>query len=123
MRQYRPHPALSKPTPWDRLGIPEEGAELVTRLHQGFPVSTLQQLADNIGIDTKTLAQAISITPSTLNRRIKAGRFSTTESDSVFRLATVILSAQDLFEGDALSAKTWLQSPEIGLEGRSLWRW
>lgn len=118
MRQYRPDQAAPSPTPWDRLGIPESGAELITQLHQGFSINTLQSLSRLIQIDTKTLGQAISLSPTTLVRRFRAGRFNTAESDSIFRLASVILAALELFEGDGLSAKTWLQAPQIGLGGR-----
>ncbi|WP_415755997.1 antitoxin Xre/MbcA/ParS toxin-binding domain-containing protein [Pseudomonas sp. LT1P18] len=118
MREYRPEPVALAPTPWDRLGIPSGGSELLTQLHQGFSISTLQFLSEIILIDTRTLGQAISLSPSTLGRRARAGRFTTSESDSIYRLATVILSALDLFEGNVLSAKTWLQTPALALGGR-----
>lgn len=118
MRQYRPDQAAPAPIPWDRLGIPESGSELISQLHQGFSITTLQALSQLIQIDTKTLGQAISLTPTTLIRRFRAGRFNTFESDSIFRLASVILAALELFEDDGLSAKTWLQTPQIGLGGR-----
>ncbi|AWM92489.1 antitoxin [Pseudomonas sp. 31-12] len=118
MRQYRPDSAALAPTPWDRLGIPSGGSELLTQLHQGFSINTIQSLSQVIQIDTKTLCQAISLSPTTLIRRFRAGRFNTYESDSIFRLASIILAALDLFEGNSLSAKTWLQSPVYGLGGR-----
>lgn len=118
MRHYQPDQASPAPTPWDSLGIPESGAELITQLHQGFSINTLQSLSQLIQIDTKTLGQAISLSNTTLIRRFRAGRFNSNESDSIFRLASVILATLELFEGDRLSAKAWLQAPQIGLGGR-----
>jgi len=118
LREYRPEPATLAPTPGDRLGIPEVGSELLAQLHLGFSIDTLQHLSQVIQIDTKTLGRAISLSPATLVRRFRAGRFSTAESDSIYRLASVILAALDLFEGNALSAKNWLQSPALSLGGR-----
>lgn len=118
MKEYRPDTASPATNPWDRLDIPESGVELIAQLHQGFSISTLQHLSQIIQIDTQTLGQAISLSPATLVRRYRAGRFNTRESDSIFRLASVILAALELFEGNALSAKTWLQGPVHGLGGR-----
>ncbi|MCP1496186.1 putative toxin-antitoxin system antitoxin component (TIGR02293 family) [Pseudomonas migulae] len=118
MRHYQPDQASPAPTPWDSLGIPVSGPELITQLHQGFSIKTLQALSQLIEIDTQTLGKAISLSNTTLIRRFRAGRFNTVESDSIFRLATIILAALELFEGDGLSAKAWLQARQIGLGGR-----
>jgi len=55
---------------------------------------------------------------TTLERRAKKGRFTTQESDRLYRLAQVFEAVQSLFEGDTEAARRWLYEPAKALGGR-----
>jgi len=101
---------------WGRIGLPAPGDELYSALHKGFSFVVYSKLADLSGLDEKELAKVI--TPATLRRREKAGKFTLDESDRLYRFAKVLKAATDLYAGDEEAARRWLGEPSRGLGGR-----
>lgn len=102
---------------WEELGIPPRGPALHQALHEGLPYATFQSLAEAADLERAALRRAVAISPATLSRRARQGRFSAEESDRLFRFAQLYEAAVDLFEGDAEAAIHWIRQPVRGLGG------
>lgn len=103
---------------WYEAGIPRKEAELHKCLETGFPYQVYNKLADISGFSKKDIAKAAVISPATLARRSKAGRFSRDESDRLYRFARVLEAATGFFGGDREAAMDWLTNPVLGLGDR-----
>ncbi len=99
-----------------RLGLPVRGAELHRRLHQGFEYKFSIDLLKHLQITQKEFYAILNFAPATIKRR-KGGRFTTEESDRLYRLAEIFSAAIELFEGDENKARRWLNHPVKGLGG------
>ena len=55
------------------------------------------------------------MSPTTMARRAKAGRFDTVESDRLVALVVLFDEALSLFENDKTAATEWMSSPIRGL--------
>jgi putative toxin-antitoxin system antitoxin component (TIGR02293 family) len=60
----------------------------------------------------------VGISSSTWRRRAQAGRLSVQESDRLYRFASALDLALQLFEGDKATAYAWLCRPQRGLANR-----
>lgn len=110
-------PGSSNPTDLlARLGLPIRGAELHRRLHQGFDYKFSIDLLKHLQITQKEFYAILNFAPATIKRR-KGGRFTTEESDRLYRLAEIFNAAIELFEGDEERARKWLNHPVKGLGG------
>ena len=110
-------PGSSSPTDLlARLGLPMRGAELHSRLHQGFEYKFSIDLLKHLQITQKEFYAILDFAPATIKRR-KGGRFTTEESDRLYRLAEIFSAAIELFEGDEERARKWLNHPVKGLGG------
>lgn len=108
------------PRPTDllaRLGLPARGAKLHHRLHQGFEYKFSIDLLKHLQITQKEFYAILNFAPATIKRR-KGGRFTTEESDRLYRLAEIFNDAIELFEGDEEKARKWLNHPVKGLGGK-----
>jgi len=104
-----------------RLGLAEDRAEMVKRIHRGFSVKVIEKLADELDLPQRTLLKVARIAPATLTRRRKSasGLLSVEESDRIYRIAEIYRMAVQLFEGDEDSARRWLVEPARALSGTS----
>ena len=110
-------PGSSKPTDLlTRLGLPVRGAELHRRLHQGFDYKFSIDLLKHLQITQKEFYSILNFAPATIKRR-KGGRFTTEESDRLYRLAEIFNAAIELFEDNEEKARKWLNHPVKGLDG------
>jgi putative toxin-antitoxin system antitoxin component (TIGR02293 family) len=89
---------------------------LIRRIQRGLPFRELEALQNQIDIPMEQLAEKLSISRSTLQRRKVAGRLSADESDKVIRFSRLVGQATDLF-GDVAKARAWLKHPQYGLGG------
>ena len=108
-----------RPGPTDllaQLGLPMRGAELHRRLHLGFEYKFSIDLLKHLQITQKEFYAILNFAPATIKRR-KGGRFTTEESDRLYRLADIFSAAIELFEGDEERARKWLNHPVKGLGG------
>jgi putative toxin-antitoxin system antitoxin component (TIGR02293 family) len=99
-----------------RLGLPKRGSELHRRLHQGFEYKFSIDLLKHLQITQKEFYSILNFAPATIKRR-KGGRFTTEESDRLYRLAEIFNAAIELFEDDEERARKWLNHPVKGLGG------
>jgi len=104
-----------------RLGLPSRGAPLTRAVQEGFPVVVLERLAGELNTPQKTVLLALGIAPATLKRRRESGHWSRAESDRVYRLTSIFQQVIQLFEGDAVMARQWLQQPAQAIGGRLTW--
>jgi putative toxin-antitoxin system antitoxin component (TIGR02293 family) len=104
-----------------RLGLIKGRADLIAQIHQGFPVSVIENLADELELPQQTLLKVARIAPATLTRRRRspAGLLSPEESDRIYRIAEVYRAVLQLFEGDGESARRWLGEPARALGGET----
>ncbi len=110
-------PGASIPTSLlDRLGLPGRGGELHRKLHQGFEYKFSIDLLKHLQITQKEFYAILNFAPATIKRR-KGGRFTTEESDRLYRLAEIFNAAIELFENDEEKARKWLNHPVKGLGG------
>lgn len=89
---------------------------LIRRIQRGLSFRELEDLQKKIGVPMEQLAEKLSISRSTLQRRKVAGRLSADESDKVIRFSRLVGQATDLF-GDVDRARAWLKHPQYGLGG------
>jgi putative toxin-antitoxin system antitoxin component (TIGR02293 family) len=89
---------------------------LIRRIQRGLPFRELEDLQTQIDIPMEQLAEKLSMSRSTLQRRKVVGRLSADESDKVIRFSRLVGQATDLF-GDIDKARAWLKHPQFGLGG------
>ena len=131
IRTYRPASPMSQPEVNERLsplsffralgfiGAENEHADLVRALRHGVSAGVLDNLATELGASQSQMCHLIGISPSTLRRRRHDGRLIPTESDRAYRLAAVLCTAFELFEGNKQAARRWLQQPAKALGGNT----
>ena len=97
------------------MKLPARSTALHELVRTGLPFELLDRISSILQVEPQVIATAICISPSTLARRAKAGRFNTAESDRLIALVDVIQEAIVLFEGDVRAATGWMRSPVRGL--------
>ncbi|WP_095054824.1 antitoxin Xre/MbcA/ParS toxin-binding domain-containing protein [Pseudomonas sp. Irchel s3b2] len=112
--EYQPGPYVPGGI-WEAIGLPSRGARLYELVHQGFPFELLDQTATFVQMPRADISHAICVSPTTLVRRAKAGRFNTVESDRLVALIVVFEEAISLFENDMVAVAKWMSSPVQGL--------
>ncbi len=91
--------------------------QLITKLKQGLPVNSFDQLRKSLNVSDHALSKMVQISKRTLDRRRASGRFKTDESERVLRLARVYEMAVQVF-GDKHKVESWLKKPARGLGGK-----
>ena len=97
------------------LGLPTRGTMLHNLIREGLPFDYLERIASLLQVQRGVVSKAICLSPSTMARRSKAGRFDTVESDRLVALVTLFDEALSLFENDKVAATEWISSPVQGL--------
>jgi putative toxin-antitoxin system antitoxin component (TIGR02293 family) len=90
--------------------------EMREAIRQGFPPAVVKELMRASGLTLKELANALDLSPRSLQRRRRTGRLRRYESDRLYRLARVVALA-DEFLGDHERAVRWLKRPNRALGG------
>jgi putative toxin-antitoxin system antitoxin component (TIGR02293 family) len=100
--------------------FPELGAEeptgLVSAVREGIPAGRFDALKELLGVSTERLTDVVGISPSTLSRRRKRGRFDKDESERILRVARIALRAAEVLGGPE-NARKWLTEPARALGG------
>jgi putative toxin-antitoxin system antitoxin component (TIGR02293 family) len=100
--------------------FPELGAEeptgLVSAVREGIPAGRFDALKELLGVSTEQLTDVVGISPSTLSRRRKRGRFDKDESERILRVARIALRAAEVLGGPE-NARKWLTEPARALGG------
>jgi putative toxin-antitoxin system antitoxin component (TIGR02293 family) len=95
-----------------------ESIETFNAIQAGFPLEDVAQVLQSVGVlkNRNLTTWLIGMSVSTLYRRAKIGTLDSTHSDRLFRFATLIMQATDVF-GDEASALDWMVQPALGLDG------
>lgn len=88
-----------------------DNMKMQSSIKKGLKFTTIGRLGKALDISQKEVAQLLSITPSTLNRRKKEGHLHPDESDRVVRFARLKDAALTLMQGDDQAAVAWLHTP------------
>ena len=114
IKEYQPAPQIPQSI-WMTLGLPSRGTRLHDLVHEGLPFEILERIASALQMQRGEISKAICVSPSTMARRAKAGRFNTIESDRLVALVAVFQGVLSLFENDQAAATKWMSSPVRGL--------
>jgi putative toxin-antitoxin system antitoxin component (TIGR02293 family) len=90
--------------------------ELREAIRRGFPPSVVEELMRASGLTLKELADALDLSPRSLQRRRRSGRLAHFESDRLYRLARIVAIASE-YLGDHERAMRWLKRPNRALGG------
>lgn len=101
------------------LGVEEPQSELeyVEQIRSGLPYQAVERLREELGLSLSELADALSISTRTLNRRKRDDSLNPDESDRVFRIARVYAHALSVLEGRE-RAVAWFKKSNRALGGR-----
>ena len=117
IKEYQPGPQIPLSV-WLTLGLPSRSTRLHDLVHEGLPFEFIERIASFLQMQRGDISKAICVSPSTMGRRAKAGRFSSLESDRLVALVAVFEEALSLFENDKAAATKWMSSPVRGLGSR-----
>jgi putative toxin-antitoxin system antitoxin component (TIGR02293 family) len=117
-RSKKRPPAAS--SPGETLGIKaRDFVELDRVLQEGLRYAVLSRLEKRIDLTQQEIGTVLRIPARTLARRKVQRKFTPLESERLYRLAEVVESAIELFEGDVRLARNWLRSPCKALAGKT----
>ena len=105
---------------WGRslgLRLHNTGA-VIASLKEGLTMASFERLSEAIEISPARLAEIVSIARRTFARRKQEGRLQLTESERVFRLASLFDKAVDVL-GDEERARRWFKTPLKALGGKT----
>ena len=85
-------------------------------IREGFPPAVVEELMRASGLTLKELANALDLSPRSLQRRRNSGRLARYESDRLYRLARLVALANE-YLGDHERATRWLKRPNRALGG------
>ena len=103
---------------WITMGIEDEKTIRSEAVHQGFKPLVYRNIINKAQLSQNEFHLVTHIPVSTIKRRIKnKERFSTQESDVMYRLALLIKLATDLFDNEEQALK-WMRSSVYGLGGK-----
>jgi putative toxin-antitoxin system antitoxin component (TIGR02293 family) len=90
--------------------------DLCEAIREGFPPAVVEELMRASGLTLKELAEALDLSPRSLQRRRRSGRLARFESDRLYRLARIVALAQQSL-GDRENAVRWLKRSNRALGG------
>jgi putative toxin-antitoxin system antitoxin component (TIGR02293 family) len=85
-------------------------------IRDGFPPAVVEELMRASGLSLKELANALDLSPRSLQRRRRSGKLARYESDRLYRLARLVAIASE-YLGDQERARRWLKHPNRALGG------
>ena len=90
--------------------------DLREAIRQGFPHKVVEGLMQSSGLTLKELADALDLSPRSLQRRRRTGRLARFESDRLYRLARIVALARQSFGEDDVATR-WLKRSNRALGG------
>lgn len=97
----------------------DDSLKIVRMIRSGFRFSRLARFQKATALSWEKVADFVAISHRTLTRRQSEGRLQPDESDRLWRASAIFDMAVDLFEGDIVAARQWLQTPQAGLAGET----
>lgn len=118
---YADHMSIPRANPpliaLEMLGVPAQGQrEAIDALLDGLPVNGWQKVTSALQVSDQQLAEAVSISVSTLTRRKREGRFTPEESERLLRLASLAAKASSVFTTPE-RIHLWFTTPNQQLGG------
>ena len=93
--------------------------EQIQALERGLPSSALGEIATALGLPKGRIIKALKLVLRTMTEREKKHeRFSTAESERLYRIVRARSLAREIFSSDAAVAG-WLGAPDRSLGGRA----
>jgi putative toxin-antitoxin system antitoxin component (TIGR02293 family) len=93
--------------------------EQIEVLERGLPSSALGEIATALGLPKARIIKALKLVLRTMTEREKKHeRFSTTESERLYRIVRARSLAREIFSSDTAVAE-WLGAPDRSLGGRA----
>jgi len=97
---------------------PRSPIDMIPAIRKGFPSTTLERVAEELGLSPVAVGGLLGIPGRTLARRLQEKRaFTPDESQRVFRLSRVLTQATSAL-GSLEKARHWLKTPNRVLEGQ-----
>ena len=93
-------------------------SSLAARVQEGLPYAVLGAVAKRFDIPVRELTIVLDLPERTMARRKLEGRFRTSESDRLLRVARVGALAEEIL-GDKAKAARWLRRPNRALGGKT----
>ncbi|HUO26672.1 MAG TPA: antitoxin Xre/MbcA/ParS toxin-binding domain-containing protein [Candidatus Aquilonibacter sp.] len=90
--------------------------DLSQAIREGFPPAVVEELMQASGLTLKELAEALDLSPRSLQRRRRTGHLAAFESDRLYRLARIVAFAGWAL-GDRKRAARWLKRSNRALGG------
>ncbi len=91
----------------------------IRAVREGLPFGSFTNLRDALELNTDELAQLLGIPRRTLTKRQRDGLFSSSESNTISRVARVYREAT-VFFNDETEARTWLKTFSPALDATPL---
>ena len=102
------------------LGFKEVGSVAMhKRILAGFPYRAFRKLEAAFAEQKQDLPTALAFPIRTLARRKRTGSLSVSESDALYRIASLIARASELFGGSRATAIEWLNKPARSFSGET----
>jgi putative toxin-antitoxin system antitoxin component (TIGR02293 family) len=93
--------------------------EQIKALERGLPSGALGEIATALGLPKARIIKALKLVLRTMtDREKKRERFSTAESERLYRIVRARSLAREIFSSDAAVAE-WLSAPDRSLGGRA----
>lgn len=106
-------------TAFEILGVPATNQqEAIAALSAGLPLSSWHNVTAALQVSDQQLADAVSISVSTLTRRKREGRFTPEESERLLRLAGLAAKAAAVFTSPE-RVRAWFTAPNQQLDGET----
>jgi putative toxin-antitoxin system antitoxin component (TIGR02293 family) len=117
LKSFKPKPS-NKTNFWINLGIEDAQTARSEAVHQGFKTKVYKNIIEKAKLSQTEFHNVTHIPISTIKRRLaKEERFSTQESDIMYRLAMLIKLATELFDNEQ-RALEWMRNSVYGLGGK-----
>jgi len=106
------------PRRYSKKAVKREAAITIESVREGLSIESLRKVAENLGIDERSLAEALNIPSRTFDRRLKVGILRPTESDRLARVARLLDRATEIF-GSVEKARGWMSTPLAAFGGET----
>lgn len=101
-----------------RLGLKITSMPTLHReIERGIPFTAVRRMQECYAFSFAEIAEALRVSPRTLERRKEEGRLDPLESDRALRLSRVYTKAVELYEGNQEEALAWLKRKNRALGG------
>lgn len=91
-----------------------------TMIHRRLPLSSIDRMYKKLRVKKSKVLDLISMSEETYRERHESHQpLSSTESDRLYRLATIEAQAADVFEDEQIAAD-WLKTPNRALDARPI---